>query len=73
MSDLPHTARVQKGWAAIDIKFTTTPRSTTSGQHLWSIASLSTAGKYQSHMKNVGKNVVHGKSDIYGSLMLQMQ
>ena len=57
MSDLLRTAHAHKGCAAIDTKFTSimvivlwknnmSPRSTTSGQHLWPIASLSTADKY---------------------------
>ena len=46
ISDMPHTVHVQKGCAAIDTKFMSTPRSTTSEQHLSLIASLSSAGKY---------------------------
>ena len=54
-------------------QFMSTPRSITSGQHLWSIASLSMAGKYN-HIPNRLENCWgarqiffgggHGKSDI---------
>ena len=57
-----------KGGTATHTKFRPTPRSTTSGRHLWSIATLSTACTITICWKNIGvcsKSGVRGKSNIY--------
>ena len=51
-SDLPRTVCAQKVCVAIATKFMSTPQTTTSGQHLWSIALSGLASKY-SYIPNV--------------------